>query len=155
MSIISDPPKIASGRVVGQFIVGVVDGSDPDDEPDLIGARGSFEFTPTVLYTTVPEGTPNPFTLLREPVVGILDSEGYLCTPNPDKPTEAGVRGLRLFSTERSDGSVQEWQWRATPLFENRLGIRISGVMKPFTFNLPANTTVDLTKVVGSPPATN
>lgn len=151
MSIISDPPMIASGRVIGQFIVGVVDGDDADDDPDLIGARGSFEFTPTVLYTSVLEGTPSPFTLLREPVVGILDGEGYLCTPSPYKATEAGKRGLRLFSTDAPDSS-QVWQWKATPLLENSLGIRITGAMRPFTFYLHANATVDLTTVVGLPP---
>lgn len=145
------PASISTGRVVGQFVVGIIDGADPDDEPDLIPARGTIAFTPSIPYLQVPVASPNPFTILETTKIGVLDALGYLCTPDPVDPSKPGARGVRLISTDNTDASVKDWTWIATPQFENVNGTVLRDVIKPTPFHLPGNETRDLTTVVKVP----
>lgn len=142
---------VDTGLVVGQFIVGFVDGVDANDEPDMVGARGTFEFAPAINYVPVPLGDPNPFTLLRDPFLAVLDDEGYLCTPDPDFPTKPGKRGLRLFATDSPTSSVKDWTWKVTPRFVNNMGMPIASYIAPFDIAVPTNGIVDLATAVKIP----
>lgn len=151
------PNSIATRRVAVQYVIGAVDGPDADDEPDFIPARGVVEFTASVLYTPYPVVSgPNPMTVLNAKIVGILDDEGYLCTPHPSNSTLPGKRGVRLLCTDNVDGSVAKWTWTAAPKFVDANGTRIPEVIPPFSFYLPADPDpnapdLDLTTVVKVP----
>lgn len=145
---------VDTGLVVGQFITGVVDGSDLDDEPDLIGARGTFEFTPAASYVPVPMANPNGFTLLRETFVAVLDSEGHLCTPDPDFPTKPGTRGIRLFATDSPNASVDNWTWHVTPKFVNASGMPIPSYIPPFDIYVLRDKVTDLATAIKVPNST-
>lgn len=145
------PANISTGRVTGQFVVGVVDGVDADDEPDFIPAQGSISFTASTPYLPNRTATPNPVTMLKTTIRAVLDDEGYLCTPNPQSPTIAGKRGVRLVATNDPDTGVEGWTWNATPNFTDVNGTRLTDAIKTFDFALPSGSTVDLTTVVRVP----
>jgi hypothetical protein len=145
------PANISTGRVTGQFIVGVADGADVDDEPDFIAASGTVAFTASTPYLPNPTASPNPVTMLKTTILAVLDSEGYICTPSPSDPTVAGKRGIRLVATDDPDASVEGWTWKATPQFLNVNGTVIHDAIKTFDFALPSGATVDLTTVVKVP----
>lgn len=145
------PANISTGRVTGQFIVGVADGVDVDDEPDFIAASGTVAFTASTPYLPNPTASPNPVTMLKTTILAVLDGEGYICTPSPEDPTVAGRRGIRLVATDDPDASVEGWTWKATPQFLNVNGTVIHDAIKTFDFALPSGATVDLTTVVKVP----
>lgn len=145
------PANFSTGRVTGQFIVGVADGPDDDDEPDFIPAAGVVAFTASTPYLPHPAADPNPVTMLKTTILAILDSEGYICTPRPDNPTVAGRRGIRLVATDDAGASVEGWTWNATPQFVDVNGSVIHDAIRTFNFALPAGSTVDLTTVVKVP----
>lgn len=147
------PANISTGRVEGQFIVGVADGADPDDEPDFIPAQGTIAFTASTPYLPNPTATPNPVTMLKTTIVGILDSEGYVCTPDDVDKTKPGRRGIRLVATDDNDASVTGWTWTATPRFKDVNGTRLDNIIPAFSFGLPSDSTIDLTTVVKVPSA--
>lgn len=143
------PTNVDTGRVEGRFIVGVVDGPDQDLDPDGIPAQGSVTFTASVPYLPDPFASPAPVTILKAPIVGVLDSDGYLCTPDPADPTKPGYRGLRLIATDDPDLSVQGWTWTVTYNFQRVAGVALS--IASHSMALPSGSTVDLTTVVKVP----
>lgn len=144
------PANVDTGKVEGRFIVGVIDGPDPDDEPDAIPAQGTVSFVASVPYLPDPLASPAPVTILKAPIIGVLDSEGYLCVRNADGT--AGARGVRMIATDDPDLSVQGWTWTVTYAFENVNGVapRIAA----HSMALPSGATVDLTSVVKVPSST-
>lgn len=145
---------VDTGLVVAQFVIGVIDGADINDEPDIVPARGTFEFTPSTSYVPVPLGSPNAFTLMKDTVVGVLDNEGYLCTPHPYDAKMPGKRGLRLFSTDTPNASVAGWTWVVTPKFVNANGAPITSYIAPFAIRVPSGGLVDLTLAIKVPEST-
>lgn len=143
------PANVGTGKVEGRFIVGVADGADPDDEPDAIPAAGTITFTASVPYLPNPTSAPTPSTLLKVPIVAHLDSEGYLCTPDPADPSKAGARGIRLVATDDPDLSVQGWTWNVTYSFVTVNGVRPQ--IAAHSIALPTGASVDLTTVVKVP----
>lgn len=143
------PANVDTGRVEGRFIVGVVDGPDQDLDPDGIPAQGTITFTSSVPYLPDPFASPAPVTILKAPITGVLDSEGYLCTPDPADPTQPGYRGLRLIATDDPDLSVTGWTWTVTYNFQRVAGVGLS--IPSHSMALPAGATVDLTTVVKVP----
>ena len=142
--------NVLSGRVVGRFAVGVVDGVDEDDEPDLIPARGTVTFTASVPYLPNVAASP-PITILGSPRVAVLDEEGYVCTPNPANPSVAGKRGMRLEATDDPGAGVTGWTWNATYRFTDAKGSPLMVSIPTFAFELPAGEERDLTRVVKIP----
>lgn len=146
--------NLSSGRITARYVLGVADGPDPDDEPDLIPAAGTVKFVPKVPYLVNVTADPAPMIALPAEVVGMLDSEGYLCTPSPTDPAKPGTRGVRLFATDDPDGSVTGWTWEATPRLITPAGITLAGAIPTTSFALPSGATLDLaaiTKVPSSP----
>ena len=119
------PTNIATGRVTGQFLAGVVDGADDDQDPDAIPAAGFVTFTASVPYLPDPTSAPNPTTILTTSVVAVLDNEGYLCTPAPGT-LEPSYRGVRLIATDDPDLSVEGWTWNATYSFSTVAGQKLA-----------------------------
>jgi len=128
------PEVLPTGRVVWQIVVGVVDGPDADDRPDLIGARGTVAFTASIPSTV---NVPGGYSVALTTKVGVLDEEGYLCTPDPADPSKPGVRGMHLFATDNPDLANKDWTWTATPRLKDVNGQRLDNVIKPFSFAVP------------------
>lgn len=143
------PANIDTGLVAGRFIVGVVDGPDPDDEPDAIPAQGTVTFTASVPYLPDPTSAPSPVTVLKVPISGVLDAEGYLCVPDHTDPSKAGKRGVRLIATDDPDLSVQGWTWTVSYAFQVVNGVRPQ--IATHSIAVPSGSTVDLTTVMKVP----
>lgn len=142
-------PTLQTGLVVGRFGVGVADGPDIDDEPDVIPASGRITFTPMIPYQQNRDAAPAPATILRVPIITILDDDGYLCTPDPADPARAGARGVRLFATDDPAGSVTDWTYRVEYSFD-----RINGMVPAIPAHdmaLPCGATRDLAEVAPVP----
>jgi len=146
--------NLSSGRITARYVLGVVDGPDSDDEPELVPAAGTVKFVPKVPYLVNVTADPAPMIALPAEVVGVLDGEGYLCTPDPADPSKPGTRGVRLFATDDPDGGVTGWTWEATPRLITPAGITLAGAIPAASFALPSGATLDLatlTKVPASP----
>lgn len=145
------PTNVSTGRVTGQFIVGVTDGDDADQDPDVIPAAGFVTFTASVPYLPDPTASPNPVTILQTSIVAVLDPEGYLCTPLTGS-LDPGYRGVRLFATDDPDVSVVGWTWTATYKFATVAGAPLA--IPTHSFAVPSDGTVDLTTVIKVPSST-
>lgn len=146
------PANVNTGLVTGRFIVGVADGPDADAEPDAIPAQGTVTFTASVPYLPNPTATPAPVTILKAPIVGVLDGDGHLCVPDPADPLKAGARGVRLVATDDPDLSVQGWTWAVTYNFATVNGARPQ--IASHAMALPSGAAIDLTTVVRVPSST-
>lgn len=142
------PTNVSTGMVFGRFIISIVDGYDEGQEPDAIPASGSITFVASVPYLPNPSAGPSPVTILKVPIRGILDEEGYLCTPHPETGV-AMYRGVRLVATDDPDLLVSDWTWTVTYRFDS---VNASALQIPaHSFALPGGTEIDLTTVVKVP----
>lgn len=142
------PTNVGSGRIVGRYVVGVIDSpDDTDDEPELIPARGTITFTPSIGY--VPNSTTEiPMTIMKAPITGVLDSEGYLCTPDNTISPEGGLtRGVKLFATDV--GQVTGWTYSVKYSF-TPVGT-VSPHIPDHTLTVPDKSIQDLSKVAPTP----
>lgn len=148
------PSNLSSGRITARYGLGFVDGPDPDDEPDLIPAAGSVRFTPSIPHLVNLTAKPAPLVVILAEVVGILDSEGYLCTPDPTDQSKAGTRGIRLFATDDPDSGVTGWTWTAIPRLSTPAGAPLPSAAPTKTFPLLSGTTMDLAAITSVPSST-
>lgn len=142
------PVNVQTGMVVGRYIVDVIDGADVNLDPDAQPVQGRIVFTSSVPYLPNPTAAPDPVTIMRAPIVGVLDTDGYLCTPYPGT-VEPQYRGVRLIATDDPDIAVTDWTWDVTYLFEPVNGHKLA--IPAHGFALPSGGTVDLTKVAKVP----
>lgn len=149
----SVPSTLSSGRVTARYVLGIVDGPDPDSEPDLIPAKGTVRFTPSVAYLENPTAQPTPLTAGLAEFNGVLDDEGFLCTPDPNNPARAGERGIRLFATDDPAAGVTGWTWKATPRLVTPAGIVLTGSAPVKVFPVPAGSSFDLSSIASVPPS--
>lgn len=117
---------IATNVVNGQFFLGL---------SQITPARGKILFTAAVPYVLNPTATPNPEAVILVKRYGVMDGQGYVCTPKSDNPDAAGERGLSLATADAPGFSPHGWTWRATPQFEDSDGNALD-VMDPFNFTL-------------------
>lgn len=142
------PAELSTGMVHGRFIVAVIDGNDTDQEPDVIPAAGRVSFKASVGYVPVPTTAEGPVTVMKGPIVGVIDSDGYLSTPHPvtGKPM---YRGVKLLATDDPDMAVKDWTWTADYRFES---VNATNMQIPaHSFALQAGAVVDLTTMVHVP----
>lgn len=140
------PTGVGTGLVTGRFVIGVIDSPIDDDlDPELIPAQGRISFTPSITY--VPKHSDEfPVTILKSTITGILDQEGYLCTPDNTSPT-GFTRGVRLFATDV--GSVKNWTYNVKYSFSTHNGITPNIADHPIS--VPEGVERDLTDVVRIP----
>lgn len=144
------PAELSTGMVYGRFIIAIIDGDDAGQEPDVIPAKGTIRFKSSVPYVPVPATSLGPVTVIKGPITGVLDDEGYLCTPHP-VTGEVMYRGVKLLATDDPDMAVTDWTWTAEYAFES---VASSTMQIPsHSFALPAGQTVDLTTVLKVPSA--
>jgi len=133
---------------VGQFLVGVLDGSDADTDQDYVPAVGTVTLTPSIPYTPNVTAGPNPVTMLLPPVTAVIDDQGYLSTPAQGTLTPA-YRGVWLTATDDPDLSVTGWTWTASYKLSPVNGSTLA--LPSHSFVIPAGGTLDLSTVVAVP----
>lgn len=149
-------PSLDYGTVIGRFLIELADSSDADLKPDVYPAQGYVVFTPGTSFASVNDAVPDPAIIFPQKVVGVLDSQGYLCTANFDainntyaRTTDGEYiptrRGVSLQATDDTSLNPHSWSWRADFFFKYH-GTAIS--FPGFNFSLPTNQEVDLTLAV-------
>lgn len=86
--------------------------------------------------------------MIKDTFYGVLDDEGFLCTPiSPNDLTTPGRRGVKLLANNAPGASVENWTWKVTPKFVGTSGRRGSNIIPPFNITVLAGEEVDLTTV--------
>lgn len=149
-------PSLDYGTVIGRFLIELADSSDADLKPDVFPASGYAVFTPGTTFATINDATPDPAVIFPQKVIGVLDSQGYLCTASFDATNNTYAktidgeyvptrRGVSLQATDDMSLNPNSWTWRVDFYFNYRgSGIKFDG----FNFSLPTNSQVDLTLAV-------
>lgn len=108
---LSLPDDLTYGTVVGQFIASVNDSpNDADFSPDLAALAGTITFTPSAQYLKYVQGG-RSITILKTPITGVLDSEGFLCTDQIDPATGTLRRGVSLVANDNLALNPVGWNW--------------------------------------------
>lgn len=139
------PNNVTYGKVVGQFIASVADTADANDLPDSVPMGGAITFTPSASIIRSTVLNPNPVTIIKTPIVAVLDADGYLCTPTTVDGVTRLVRGVVLVATDNPNLNPVGWTWSVS----YRLTLGGRQVTSPSThpINVPENSTQDLTLV--------
>jgi hypothetical protein len=139
------PTNVSYGTVVGQFIAAIGDTTDSGREPDAIPMQGYITFTPNVSYVKNLTANPNPVTIAKTPVIGILDVDGYLCSTVIDPQTGLYQRGITLVATDDIDINPSGWTWKVSYSFT--LDGRAITSPTAHSISVPSEATIDLTSV--------
>lgn len=146
------PSNLQTGRVEWRAVADIIDSDDPDTEPDIIPAQGEVWFDAEVSYWPAGTAEGGPLTIVHVQKVGIIDSDGFLCSPDPRDPSKPGPnRFLRLFASNDPDYGVTGWKWKATPRLKDINGRPLIDAVAPKEFYLEAGTTLDLTYIFNKP----
>lgn len=146
------PSNLQTGRVEWRAVADIIDGPDEDTEPDIIPAQGEIWFDAEVKYWPAGTAEGGPMTIVHVQKIAIIDSEGFLCSPDPQDPTKAGPnRFMRLYATNDPDYGVTGWKWKATPRLKDINGKPLMDAVDPKEFFLEAGTTLDLTHIFNKP----
>lgn len=139
---ISWPTDLGKGTITGRFGWMRGDQADADRDPDLGAATGTIVVTPSVPVVTY-NGTSGRMVLAHQAVTGVLDGEGWVCTPGVDGKTP-GPRGLILPATDDEN---------LTPTgFTYQISVRLEGAtIPPYSIALPTDSVVDLATVTPVP----
>lgn len=147
---VSAPSNLSYGKVVWQTVSDIEDGSDPDVLPDFIAPTGTVTFVASMIAGRDITATPNPVTVVRDPIVAVLDDQGYLCTPDPDDQSVAGARGLWLIATDDPDLNPADWVYNVVYAIKGKDGraipLRSHQIYVP-TYTADPDNAVDLTSV--------
>jgi hypothetical protein len=129
------PAGIPVGHLTYYVGAAVADSNDVGGRPDAILLNGTIVFTPMIDFLRFPTLDPLAETLILEQVS---------CTiVNSIMIGPGGLSGVDLVSSYQPDADPQFFQWKCE--------IALTGTNKKipsFTFNVPANDTLDLTSVV-------
>jgi hypothetical protein len=130
------PTNVSYGTVTGRFLLAYADSSDAGPEPDAVPAKGFVIFTPSPIKLLNAGALPAPVTILPAQVVANLNNDGYI-------EGYAGDAGIRLVATDDTDLNPLDWTWQADFRLTDQDDVAVS--IPAFSFELPSNTTVDLT----------
>ena len=132
------PTNISHGTVVAQFLLAYSDGSDVDPRPDGVPAKGTLYFRASPIKLLDALSDPNPVTILPANVECSLDADGYLLGGD-------GTKGVRLVATDDTDINPVDWTWAVDFRLTDANNVPVQ--VPSFSFELPSDTTVDLTTV--------
>jgi hypothetical protein len=127
------PSAVEYGQVRWRAVTAGADGGDVDAEPDAIPVTGTVKFTPSAPVLLAPDAD-EPITVFPLTVTYTIDSDGIL-------RDSQGRDLITLVATDSADLTPTGWQWKAT--YNLNGGISRGS----FSFDLPAGTVVDLTRV--------
>jgi hypothetical protein len=139
------PSNLSYGTVTGRFLLAYADSNDVGSNPDAIPAQGTVYFTPSPNYIKDVTASPAPVTILPSSIECALDSEGYVIG-------YTGDRGVRLIATDDPQGNPVDWTWKVNFRLTDASGTAVRTI-PDFSFELPADTTVDLTTASPVPDA--
>lgn len=131
------------GKIIGQLQSAVVDGSDPDETPDLVPLTGTITFTPNTVKIVETDAVPNPYIIGSVPIVAILDAEGYISTP--DANGAAAYRGIWLIATDDPSLNPTAFQYQVS------YSLTLGNMPIPIASHLiavPGGDTVELALVI-------
>lgn len=101
------PSNVGVCEITGTFIRGVVDGSDPDRDPDAVPLSGmQFWFTPD-LKPPLMKNASAGVSIFVDPVPAATDENGVLVGPD-------GEPGVRLIASDDPDLNPTGWTWRVS-----------------------------------------
>jgi hypothetical protein len=140
---ITPPPNVSYGRVVWQALSDVTDGPDSGTRPDFIAPSGEVTFVASTVVERNPSASPNPVSILRDPIAGVLDDEGYLCTPGEDGLP--AYRGVDLIATDDPDLNPTDWVYNVSYKVKGKNGRQIA--LASHQIYVPTDAVVDLTTV--------
>lgn len=140
---VTPPENVNYGRVEWQAISDITDGPDSGSRPDFIAPSGTVTFTASTVALRDTSALPNAVSILRDPIIGVLDSEGFLCTPDDDGAPS--YRGVELIATDDPDLNPTDWVYNVTYKITGKNGRQIP--LQSHQIYVPTDTTVDLTKV--------
>jgi hypothetical protein len=135
--MVNAPITNAYGTVTGRFLLAKPDGSDEGLELDWVAAGGSVLFTPAPNYIV---NNQLDLTFLPTTFEATVDSEGYILG-------EDDQRGIRLLATDIEENNPVDWTWKVDFRLTDAEGSPTRPI-PPYSFNLPAGETVDLTSVM-------
>lgn len=92
------------GKVVGRFLGMIEDGTDENDDPDIIPLTGTVTFTPSV-NKVLATGESPPVAIFPQPVKATLDAQGYL--------SHNFKRGVKLLSPS-GEINPSDWTWKVS-----------------------------------------
>lgn len=141
------PSNLQTGRVEARFVLEILDGPDPDDEPEVIPAEGVVAFTANIPYW--PAGAAEMIIVKTEKVVPLID--GWVTLPDSPPPGPGENPGFKLFATDDPDYGAVDWKWTATPRLRNSAGVKLLDAVPPIEFQVPSGGTVDLARVAKAP----
>lgn len=138
------PTNVSYGIVTGRFLLAYADSSDVDPQPDGVPAKGFVIFTASPIKLLDASASPAPVTILPAAVLANLNSEGYI-------EGYTGDAGIRLVATDDTDLNPTGWTWRVDFRLTDEADVPVT--LPSFSFQLPTDTTVDLTTVSPVPGA--
>lgn len=100
------------GKVIGRFLTPVVDTADADTYPDLVPLVGTITFQSVADRLIDPAATPDATVLASTPIVGVLDSQGYLSTPGAGGSVQ--YSGLWLIASDDPNINPTDNQYEVT-----------------------------------------
>lgn len=150
---VTPPANLSYGTIEARFAIDVVDSEDADTHPDLVPPTGYVTFTSSVAKILNPTSVPDELVILRSPIFGVIDEQGYLCTPNlklksPQYPRGVpAYRGVELIATDDPDLNPLHSTYTVTYSLKNSVGDRIEGV-ESHALTVPGGTVQDLAKII-------
>lgn len=142
MSAIAWPEDLGYGTVVGRFAWLDADDHDLDRLPQISAVNGATVLIAPSVGVLRYTGAAGPMTLPARQVEGVIDAEGYLCTP--DNAGIPGDRGIVLPATDSLTVSPTGFTYAVT--------VNIPGVTIPrFNISLATGETKDLATAVPVP----
>lgn len=150
---VTPPVNLSYGTIEARFAIDVVDSEDADTHPDLVPPTGYVTFTSSVAKILNPTSVPDELVILRSPIFGVIDEQGYLCTPNlklksPQYPRGVpAYRGVELIATDDPDLNPLHSTYTVTYSLKNSVGDRIEGV-ESHALTVPGGTVQDLAKII-------
>lgn len=134
-------PPLKYGKVIGRFLAIIGDGADSDTFPDATPLSGTITFAASPKRIQVPSATPDPATVVPQPIVAQLDANGYL--------SYNGVQGVWLVATDDTADNPTGFTYTVT--FSLSIPGSSAVTIDSFPLAVPASTTdpstwTDLTK---------
>lgn len=144
------PAFIGTGIVHFRLGVTVTDSLDPDAKPDFIPATGTVTFRANVDYIPYPSTPEGPLTILKGPIIGKFDYDGYLSTYDGESG-EFLYRGVVLTAMDDPNASVKDWTHSASYSIDAIRGTKFN--FPTHNFYVTTNSIQDLSTLIPVPSA--
>jgi hypothetical protein len=132
-------------RVIGRFVTIVADSGDVGTEPDIVPLSGRVMFKLDQAKVVETNASPQPMVIVSTPIEGVLDSSGFLNTP--DAEGDPAYQGIWLLANNDPDVDPATTTYTVTYFLFNGA---TPMTLPPHSLSLAAGTTTDLALVIGA-----